>query len=220
MLTRLLDLGRERGKLAEKHRRRLQLALVLPTIQMDLDTLMANRVDSWLERRTSTNEKVSYHANKSLHNITCLHEDHPLRKELNSRTPSLRESLEARKSKSWADLLSASRGAANNSGKRQILAQSIVVNIGTENKVVGESILYDGDVAQEVKKTALRWTIYRFPVNYVPTEAEDNLLKQVPSWAHQPEEGKKNIKEALFNVYNSEQKCWKRRTIRHAGVVT
>lgn len=93
LLTKLLDLVRERGKLAEKHRWRLQLALGIPTLQMDLDALLANRVDTWLERRTSDDAKVAFHANESLQNITCLHDDHPLRKELNKRTPAIHESL-------------------------------------------------------------------------------------------------------------------------------
>lgn len=208
LFNKLLDLGRERGKLAEKHQWRLQLALGIPTLQMDLDSLLASRVDAWVERRSSDDPKVSYHANESLQNITCLQEDHPLRRELNSRTPALHVAREARKAKGWSDLLAASRGVTVISGARQLLAQTTGLSLNTEYTSGGESIIDDKNVAQELKKAALRWSVYRFPVRHTPTQDEDNLLQLMPSWAHQPEYIKTSIKEALLTVYNAEQRRW------------
>lgn len=97
LLNKLLVLYRERDKLAEKHRWRLQLALGIPTLQMYKDALVASIVDAWLERRADIDANVAYHAKTSLHNITCLHEDHPLRKELNSRSSQMQFSIESRR---------------------------------------------------------------------------------------------------------------------------
>lgn len=113
----------------------------------------------------------------------------------------------------------ASRGTATYSAARQILTQATGLDTEAEGTEPGESIIDDRDVAQELKKAALIWTIYRFPVRNIPTEAEDALLKQMPSWGRQSSEGKKNIRRALFNVYNEEQKCWKMHTIQNAGAV-
>lgn len=148
LLNKLLDIGRERGNLAEKHRWRLQLALGIPTLQMDLDSLLAGRVDARLERRNRKDSKVSYHANESLQNITFLQEDHPLRLELNSRSPSLQASRETRKAKGWANLLKASKGIAQRSGSRQILAQGTGLSLHAYDDGSKESILDDTDVAQ------------------------------------------------------------------------
>lgn len=204
MLNKLLDLGRDRGKLAEKHHWRLKLALGVPTLQMDIDSLLANRVDTWMERRASANAKISYHANESLQNITSLHDDHPLRKELNNRTLRMKMDRESRKTNCWANLLSASRGEKAGSGEIQILADA--TGIADETANGGTSVVDDKGVAPELKKAALRWTVYPFPVRYVPTKIEEDFLKQLRKWSHKYTEGKKAVLEALLNVYNAEQK--------------
>lgn len=47
-----------RGRLSEKYRWRLQLALGIQTFHMDLEALVANRVDNWISRPTSPNTMI------------------------------------------------------------------------------------------------------------------------------------------------------------------
>lgn len=49
----LLKMGR--GKLAKRHIRIIKLTLVLSSLEMELDALIEDIIDNWLERRTENN---------------------------------------------------------------------------------------------------------------------------------------------------------------------
>lgn len=44
----------------------------------------------------------------------------------------------------------------------------------------GVSVIEDREFATGLKKAKLRWSIYRFPVNYVLTGEEESHLKKMP----------------------------------------
>lgn len=77
-------------------------------------------------------------------------------------------------------------------------------------------LIDEREMAPELKKAALRWTVYRFTVRYVPTKEEEELISQLPHWAQKDNTSKGAIRDAPFNAYNSEQRCWNMKTITTA----
>lgn len=84
-IVKLLKLGR--NKLAVKHQYRIQLALGIPTLAMDIEKLIHGRIRAWIERRTSTNQQIADRANESLQDVTKLEAAHPLRMALRMYSP-------------------------------------------------------------------------------------------------------------------------------------
>lgn len=162
LLGNLLTLGR--GRLGEKHRWRIILELGLSSLCMEIDVLFASRVSVWMESRRSTNAKSAYHVNESLLNILILPTSHLLSQELSRRALESLQEWENRRHRIWEGMLRDSRGTSHSSGDRQVLAQGIGLNESTAGG--GESILDDLDVAADLKKTVMWWSIYRFPVKY------------------------------------------------------
>lgn len=214
MLGRILALGR--GRLADKHRWRLQLALGLPTLQMELRTLVQGRIDAWLERRTSANSKVAYHANESLTNVNSLEDSHPPKEELHRRAFEAVNTRTMRRAQEWACLLQESKGASPTNGSRQLVAESTGLASGQEGETK-TNFVEERDVVAELKKAVLRWSVYRFPIRYTPTEQETQLLAQLPQWPELDEETKNEVRGSLMEVFNAEQKKWGKHTIQYAG---
>lgn len=121
LVGKLLKLGR--GRLGEKHRLRIQLALGIPTLKMELDSLIAGRMDTWLEIRASTHAKIRNQACESRRNVESLPEHHLLKQELNKRAMETVGAWSARKKKGWAELRNACAGTSDRSGRRQIVAE-------------------------------------------------------------------------------------------------
>lgn len=72
-------------------------------------------------------------------------------------------------------------------------------------------------MAAELKKAMLRWSVYKFPVRYKPTEQEIRLIAELPRWKELSQERRRLVHETLLNTYNAEQREWGMRTIATSG---
>lgn len=57
LMSKLLKLGK--GRLSTRRRWRLQFAIELPTIRMEIEDLIAGRIETWIEKRVDNDEKVA-----------------------------------------------------------------------------------------------------------------------------------------------------------------
>lgn len=213
LLGKLLKLGRNR--LSARHRILLQLALGITSLEMDLNDLIRSRIDTWLMRRASRESKVRYHASESIKNILCLQETHPLRKYLLSKATETTTDWLEHKRRGWAKILEECTDAGSNSGSRQLVCSGLGLGTGRGKQEV--HIVEDGDLAPELKKTLLRWSVYKFPVRYKLTEQEEQLFADVPRWKDLSLERKTQVRGALLGAYNAEQNKWGMQTIPSAG---
>lgn len=194
----------------------LKVALWLPAPKMDLEALIAGRIDTWVERRTSKENKVQYHANESIANVQLLEDNHPLKQELNKNAVETAEERKTRKLRGWRQLLAAYTGKETQSGGRQIIATSTGIDRSRGAIEVG-SMLEDREVSAELKKATLRWSIFRFSVRQVLTEEGKNILSMIPQWPSLTKEEKEEVRGTLFTLYNEQQRQWGMRTIETAG---
>lgn len=56
---------------------------------------------------------------------------------------------------------------------------------------------------EELRKAALRWVIYRFPVKYTPNQAETDKLSWLPKWQLLNTGQKAEAVDSLLVVYNA-----------------
>lgn len=152
LFVKLLRLGK--GRLSSKYRWRIQLAMGILILEMDLDALMVNRIDTWLARRASTDQKIRYHETKTIESIQSFPPGHPLRRELDKKALETVEGCKNRKKQGWEKLREACTGTGPHSGKRQIIAT--VTGISQEERSNGVNILEDREVAAELNKETLR----------------------------------------------------------------
>lgn len=69
----------------------------------------------------------------------------------------------------------------------------------------------------ELKRAAVRWSVYRFPVRYIPTHEEEERLHKLPQWVKLEETERVAARDVLLRVYNAEQRHWNKNTITDAG---
>lgn len=122
MFFKLLNLGR--GRLAVRHRERLQLALGITILEMDLEGLVANRIDTWLVRRTIQEPKIRYHEQESIDNAQILPVGHPFRQMLKTKATEKLDDWSNRKCIVLEILKESCTVTDHQGGKRQIVASS------------------------------------------------------------------------------------------------
>lgn len=120
-LTKLLKI--RQAKLAKKHQHRLQIALGIPTLGMDIDKAIQNRIRTWIEKRTSESKQLADRASDSLRDITKLDMDHPLCTSLNKFTPHT-GMLHGYGRYEWLKMETEKRGTQYNPVDRQLKASS------------------------------------------------------------------------------------------------
>lgn len=201
LLTKLLKLGST--KLAKKHQLRVQLALGIPTFVMDVEKNIHGRIQSWLEKRTSTVTQIADRASDSLQDITKLDDDHPMRVALKSYTPHTNRVV-AYRLQDWSKLEAESRGANPNNINRQFKA-----SVAT-SELKKRSLIEEPQLNGELRKAALQWSIYRFPVKHTATAHQNRLLEMMPRWTELDDAQKTDVKTNLFEVYNDEERAWNR----------
>lgn len=76
----------------------------------------------------------------------------------------------------WAQLEADSRGAQPNPVDKQLKAAKCT-QLQTTPSLIEEPNLHG-----ELRKVALRWSIYSFPVQYAPTEEQQRRLELIPQW--------------------------------------
>lgn len=165
---------------------------------MELEALVENRIDTWLERRASKHSKVRYHAEESIANIQALPKTHPLHQELNKKAGETVQTATVLRMKGWEELRSACTGKSSQSGGRQITAESTGLD-----KIPGEcnkSIIDEEGVAAEIKKECLRWSIYKFSVRYETTDGYRRLLNKVPEWPKLQQQEKDEVPSGLLSM--------------------
>lgn len=72
------------------------------------------------------------------------------------------------------------------------------------------SLIEEPKLNGELRKAALRCSVYRFPVKHVPTEDQRRLLKLMPDWKTLTETQKEEVRENLLMLYNDEEGAWGR----------
>lgn len=200
-LRKFLKLGRT--KLAVKHHWRLQFSLGIPTLSMDIYRNIHGFIKSWIEKRTSKSKKFADRASDFLRDITKLDADHPLRVALQKYSPG-RGKPKHTPLHGWSNLESDSRGATPNPGDRQLKAAI------TTEKLQAPSLVEETNMNGDLRKAALHWSVYRFPVKYVPSASKTALLEKMPRWQDLQQHQKAKVKENLLTVYKEEEKAWGR----------
>lgn len=66
------------------------------------------------------------------------------------------------------------------------------------------SILEEPGVHGELRKAALRWSIYRFRVRYKPSNDNATKLERLARWKTLTPEDQKEAADNLLSVYNAE----------------
>lgn len=122
LFGRLLNLGR--GRLSSKQRKRIQLAVEISSLEMDIDDLVRNRAETWLEIRSSRAPKVRYHACNSIYNIQGLQESHPLHRYLLNKVTETTANWKNSKRRGWNKMLDSCTGSGHISGSRQIISST------------------------------------------------------------------------------------------------
>lgn len=200
IFVKLLKLG---GRaLCNKHRLRLQIAMGLPNFDMEEDTLVKNRVATWIAKRTSTVAQISGRVNDSLKDIRQLDADHPLREALGKAKPNTTDRTDVDQ-EAWTEIKLASKGPTPNPVDRQFVAAAAMNPQHATTRRL--SFIEEPNVGGALRKAALRWSIYRFPVRYTPTPEENARLAQLPKWQDLFTELQSKTMNNLLTVYNREE---------------
>lgn len=99
----------------------MQLALGLPTLEMDINRMIRNRINTWIDQRTSSEKQIADRANDSLRDVLKLDFDHPLRTALNAYAPTT-ATPGTTYITGWLELEAASRGTDPSAVNRQLKA--------------------------------------------------------------------------------------------------
>lgn len=88
--------------IAEKQKRRIQLLLGIPTINMELDKPCFSRVNTWSKRAVDERRKVSFYATQSIEDVQTLAAKHPLREALKQEEEGV--TIKSLRAKQWKEL--------------------------------------------------------------------------------------------------------------------
>lgn len=201
-LSKLLKLGSR--PLPKKHLGRLQIGLGLPPLSMDIDKLVAGRIATWIYRRTDPREHVAEKANASIQDVMKLDPDHSLREALDKYRPISQKAKRGNEVEGWEKLAQDSMGTGPDAGTRQLKASKATTDGNRP------SFIETKDLNGNLRKAALRWSVYRFPVKYEPTNEEHALLMELPRWQIIDESRKEEAAANPLKVYNDEEQKWKR----------
>lgn len=176
---------------------------------------VGNRTDEWNGRKSNGTSVVE--SDSDGNNNSCYSEnesesdsEHEDRQALRERTPTTTGPSQQDKN-GWRQMEGDSRGAGQGSGSRQLKT-----SMATDCHSI-PSLIEIADLNEELGKAAMRWSVYRFPVKYTPTAAEESLLDDLPRWQQLNTERRQAVRENLLKVYNEEEKEWKRAPLLSSG---
>lgn len=101
-------------------------------------------------------------------------------------------------------VLADSKGTSTHSSNRQLLSSVTELNKRSGTQVV--SVIEDRDVAAELKKVAIRWSEYRFPVRHAPSTEEERYLNMLPRLDELQGAERRAVRDSLLKVYSAEQR--------------
>lgn len=172
-LSKLLKLGSR--NLGFKHQLRIQLAFVIPTLEMYIEKNIHNCIQSWIEKRTISNHQIADRASDSLKDITSLDEHHPLHIALKPHRPTT-ASQPPYKLTDWSQMDETSRGRTPNPVDRHLRAAA------TTQTPKLPICIEEPDLNGELREAAIRWSVYRFPVKYTLNTQQNASLELIPKW--------------------------------------
>lgn len=170
-LTKLLKLGSR--KLVRRHQLRIQIALGITTLDMDIDRLIDSRIKVWIQKRTSRNQQIADRECDSSRDVTKLDTHHPLRQALKRYSPTTTMAAPQEQLK-WTALTEECKGAEPNPINRQLRASL------TTDRPQTNSLIQEQNIHGELRKAALRWSVYIFPVRHSPSSEQNALLQLMP----------------------------------------
>lgn len=105
-----------------------------------------------------------------------------------------------------------SKGLKNNRVNRQLLASNTVQ--GKDEDPNGDSYIETPGLHGKLRKAALRWGIYSFPVIYAPLKVEAQEISWLPRWQNLSDAEKGEAVDNLFAMYNGEENNWVRAPLK------
>lgn len=111
----------------------------------------------------------------------------------------------------WAKLEADSRGAQPSAIDRQL--KQVQCTPGRNEP----SLVEEPELNGELRKAALYWSVYRFPVKHVPTADQVRRLNLMPQWQELNAAQKFEVKMNLFATYNDEERAWGRSALNTAS---
>lgn len=189
-------------KMAKKQTKRLMILLRIPSAIMEIDTRCMSRIEAWSKRSVDDRAKFAAHTKKSIHDVKCLQENHPLRIALNKFEEG--ETPITLRAKQWAQLTEESKGS-NATTSRHVRVED---SSKKRNRAKFPRFLDDPKLDPAMKRAILRWTVYKFPVCYKSNTAEKEAMNRIRCTDGLIEEEYKEMLETIRKVLKEEQNCW------------
>lgn len=203
--------------LPNKHTKRLQVIFRIPNRKMELESRCLAKVDAWAKRSTSDKEKLATHASQSIEDIQSLQTDQPLQVALRDYERGM--SKKKLREEQWADLEAQSK-VDNPDTSRHIQTNEIseqqehqfprfpTVEPWSTVRSLRNRVIAPFSAGPALKRAMTRWCIYKFPVRYKLTKAEEITLGQIRYTDELDETQYKTMLEGIRDVFNGEQGCW------------
>lgn len=179
------------------------LIFKIPSLRTEMDKRCVTGVESWSKNSTNGNTKVAWHSEQSIRDIKKLQIDHPLQVTLRH-VESGGTAYKMREEK-WKQL----EEQIKSNNESTIRNPCTHRNNETANKSQHfPRFLTDSKLDPALKRSMLRWLIYKFPVRCQPTTEEKTVMEMIKDTDRLTEEQYRYMVETIRVVFNAEQERW------------
>lgn len=198
---------------------RVARALGIAPVEMVMEKKTEQFVAKLFRRTKETTPGVAEHAIDSIVAITNLNTTHPLAKALQVVTtePPAARSWRVKKDRMHAELRRTQtedrRRKKPKKGKTRVSREPEYNPLDDEEDNLMRGLV-DPRWSAEMRKALLRWLIYRFPVEYKPTEQEEDQLEVIPGMNRLTEQEFSKLTELMERLVEKETTAWKQKNNR------